>query len=230
MRASKVQRDRGHTDRSEIITFEGSSHDRTLATVAATAQRTYQRGFEPLPAGFTYAPYGDIEALAKRVGPKTCAILVEPIQGEGGVRLPPPGFLKGIRAPGDRTGVLFLVDEVQTGMERTGRMFGFQHEDVKPDALTMAKALGNGLPIGAMLCREELGTSLSAGTHGSTFGGNPVAAANATIELIQDQRMLERVRQIGEYLLAGVRTLGQKRRGAIQDVRGRVADRDGAAR
>jgi acetylornithine/N-succinyldiaminopimelate aminotransferase len=170
---------RGQKDRSEIITFEGGFHGRTLATVTATAQPKYQQGFEPLPAGFRYAPLGDLEAVRRLVGPGTAAILVEPIQGEGGVRPAPEGFLRALRALCTEAGVLLLIDEVQTGIGRTGRPFAFQHEGITPDAFSLAKSLANGLPMGAMVCSEEVARSLPSGTHGSTFGGNLVAAAAA---------------------------------------------------
>ncbi len=181
-------KDRGTPERFEIITFENSFHGRTLATVTATGQPKYHKGFEPLPAGFVHVPYGDLEAVRKAVGPSTAAILVEPIQGEGGVRIAPPGFLKALRQLCDERGMLLMVDEVQTGMGRTGKPFAFQHEGIQPDAISLAKSLGNGLPIGAMLCSEAAGKSLPSGTHGSTFGGNLVAAAaaNVVVRYIRD--------------------------------------------
>jgi acetylornithine/N-succinyldiaminopimelate aminotransferase len=220
--ARKAQRDRG-TDRFEIITFESSFHGRTLATVAATGQTKYQKGFEPLPPGFLHVPYGDIEAVRKAVTPRTAAIMVELIQGEGGVRVAPEGFLKALRELCDQAGVLLLIDEIQTGMGRTGKLFAFEHEGVRPDAFTIAKALGNGIPIGAMICREEHGKSLSAGTHGSTFGGNLLAAAAASVvfSLIRDPRMLDAVREKGEYFMAGARQLQARMPDKIAAVRGR---------
>lgn len=221
--ARKVQKDRGQPDRFEIITFLNSFHGRTLATVTATGQTKYQKGFEPLPAGFTHVPYGDLDAVKKAIGKHTAAILVEPIQGEGGVLPAPEGFLTALRALCDEHGLLLLVDEIQTGMGRTGKMFGFQHEDVRPDAISLAKALGNGIPIGAMLCREELGKSLSAGTHGSTFGGNLLASAAATVSfrLISDPKMLKTVQERGAYFMAKARALMAKHPERITAVRGR---------
>ncbi len=219
----RVMKDRGQPERHEIITFEQSFHGRTLATLTATGQAKYQKGFEPLPPGFRHVPYGELDAVQSAIGPTTAAVLVEPIQGEGGVRVAPPGFLEGLRAMCDEKGLLLLVDEVQTGMGRTGRFFGFQHERVRPDALSMAKALGNGLPIGAMLCREELAKSLPSGTHGSTFGGNLVAcaAANAAVDRIRDPAMLERVRRLGERLMGRLSELAAKLPDRIAAVRGR---------
>jgi len=221
--ARKVMKDRGTPERFEVITFESSFHGRTLATVTATGQAKYQRGFEPLPAGFSHVPYGDLEAVRRAVGPSTAAILVEPIQGEGGVRLAPPGFLASLRALCDEHGLLLLVDEVQTGMGRTGKPFGFMHEGILPDAISIAKALGNGLPIGAMLCTDALGGSLTPGTHGSTFGGNPVAAAaaNAVVRILRRPGFLDEVQEKGAYFLARARELqGRLPAGRIQAVRG----------
>jgi acetylornithine/N-succinyldiaminopimelate aminotransferase len=221
--ARKVMKDRGTPERYEIITFDNSFHGRTLATVTATGQPKYHKGFEPLPAGFIHVPYGDIEAVRKAVGPSTAAILVEPIQGEGGVRMAPPGFLKALREVCDERGLLLLVDEVQTGMGRTGKFFGFQHEGIQPDAISLAKALGNGLPIGAMLCSEAAGKSLPSGTHGSTFGGNLVAAtaANVVVRLIRDSQMLREVQEKGEHFIARGRELQGRLPTIIKDVRGR---------
>jgi len=221
--ARKVMKDRGTPERFEIICFENSFHGRTLATVTATGQIKYQKGFEPLPAGFLHVPYGDLEAVRKAVGPSTAAILVEPIQGEGGVRVAPPGFLKALRELCDERGLLLLVDEVQTGIGRTGKPFAFQHEGIQPDAISLAKALGNGLPIGAMLCSEATAKSLTTGTHGSTFGGNPVAAAaaNVVIRLTRDPQLLREVQEKGEYFIARGRELQARLPTIIKDVRGR---------
>jgi acetylornithine/N-succinyldiaminopimelate aminotransferase len=221
--ARRVMKDRGHPERFEVITFENSFHGRTLATVTATGQAKYQKGFEPLPAGFHHVPYGNLEAVRQRVGPQTAAILVEPVQGEGGVRAAPPGFLKALRALCDEHGLLLLVDEVQTGMGRTGKLFAFQHDGIQPDAISLAKALGNGLPIGAMLCSEEAGKSLPSGTHGSTFGGNLVSAtaANVVVRLIREPQMLREVAEKGEYFMARARELQARLPTLIQDVRGR---------
>ncbi|KFE62098.1 acetylornithine transaminase [Hyalangium minutum] len=219
----KVMKDRGSPERFEIITFENSFHGRTLATVTATGQPKYQKGFEPLPAGFVHVPYGDLEAVRKAVGPSTAAILVEPIQGEGGVRVAPPGFLKALRELCDERGMLLLVDEVQTGIGRTGKPFAFQHDGILPDAISLAKALGNGLPIGAMLCSEETSKSLTSGTHGSTFGGNLVSAtaANVVLRYIRDPQMLREVQEKGEYFISRGRELQARLPTIIKDVRGR---------
>ncbi|WP_328700931.1 aspartate aminotransferase family protein [Corallococcus silvisoli] len=222
--ARKVMKDRGTPERYEVLSFEKSFHGRTLATVTATGQPKYHVGFEPLPQGFKHVPYGDLEAVRRAVGPATAAILVEPIQGEGGVRMAPPGFLQGLRALCDEQGLLLLVDEVQTGMGRTGLPFGFMHDGIQPDAISVAKALGNGLPMGAMLCREELARSLTPGTHGTTFGGNLVsaAAANVVLRLLRQPGLLAEVQAKGEHFLAGARALqAALPQGRIQAVRGR---------
>ncbi len=221
--ARKVQKDRGNPDRFEVITFENSFHGRTLATVTATGQTKYQKGFEPLPAGFPHVPYGDLEAVKKAVGPNTAAILVEPVQGEGGVRSAPEGFLKALRALCDEKGLLLLVDEIQTGMGRTGKVFAYQHEDILPDGISLAKSLGNGLPIGAMLCTEEAGKSLVPGTHGSTFGGNLIAAtaANVVMRKVTDPQMLRDVTQKGDYFLSRLRELQGRLPALVKEARGR---------
>ena len=217
------QKENGHPERFEVLTFENSFHGRTLATTAATGQPKYQKGFEPLPSGFRHLPYGDLAAVRAAIAPETAAIMVEPIQGEGGVRQAPPGFLAGLRELCDARGLLLLLDEVQTGMGRTGKMFGYQHDGIRPDAVSMAKALANGLPMGAMLCTDSAGKALSPGTHGSTFGGNLVAAAaaNATVELVLAPGMLASITAKGEHFMAGARKIQAKRSDRIHDVRGR---------
>lgn len=218
----KVLKDRGQPERYEVIAFEQSFHGRTLATTAATGQPKYQQGFEPLLPGFVHVPYGDLEAVRAAFNPRTAAVLVEPIQGEGGVRPAPEGFLKGLRELCDAHGALLLVDEVQTGIGRTGKPFAFQHAGILPDAISTAKALGGGLPIGAMICREDVSRSLSPGTHGSTFGGNPVscAVANVVMRKARDPEVLAGVTARGEHLLAGARALQAKLPEVIAEVRG----------
>jgi len=221
--ARKVSKDRGHPGRFEIICFENSFHGRTLATVAATGQPKYHQGFEPLPSGFLHVPYGDLEAVRGAVTAKTAAVIVEPIQGEGGVKVAPAGFLKGLRSLCDELGLLLLIDEVQTGMGRTGEIFAYQHAGILPDAISLAKALGNGLPIGAMLCREELGKSLKSGSHGSTFGGNLLAAtaANVAFSIIRQPETLAMVRAKGEHLFQAARKLQARYPERASAVRGR---------
>jgi acetylornithine/N-succinyldiaminopimelate aminotransferase len=220
--ARKAMKDRGQPERFEVLTFENSFHGRTLATVTATGQTKYQKGFEPLPPGFRHVPYGDLEAVKAALSPATAAILVEPIQGEGGVRSAPQGFLKALRALCDEKGLLLLVDEIQTGLGRTGKAFAFQHAGIRPDAISLAKSLGNGIPIGAMLCTEELGKALVPGTHGSTFGGNLLACAvaNVVFRLATDPKMLAEVSAKGEHFLSRARALQARLPERIKDVRG----------
>ncbi len=213
---------KGNAERSDIITFEGGFHGRTLATVTATAQPKYQAGFEPLPGGFKYAPMGDLEAVKKLVGPTTAAILVEPIQGEGGVKPAPEGFLKALRALCDANGVLLLIDEVQTGIGRTGKPFAFQHDGLVPDAFSLAKSLGNGLPIGAMVCSDETSKALVPATHGSTFGGNLIAcaAAIATWDLATSPAQLADTAAKGEHLRSLALAIKARHPGRVVEVRG----------
>ncbi|MGK5092940.1 aspartate aminotransferase family protein [Deltaproteobacteria bacterium TL4] len=170
-------------DKREIITFTGSFHGRTLAAVTATAQPKYQEGFEPLPGGFHYCPFNDFEAIEKIISEKTCAVFVEPIQGEGGIHKAKPGFLKHLRALCDQHQALLVFDEIQCGMGRTGKLFAHQWDAVTPDLMTLAKALGCGLPIGALLSTEKVAQILKVGQHGSTFGGNPVVTAVGRVAL-----------------------------------------------
>lgn len=175
--AIKLARIHSGKGRYEIISLSGSFHGRTLATVAATGQPKFQQGFEPMPAGFVHAGFGDPDELEKLITPRTCAILCEPLQGESGVRPLDPAYLQKIRSLCDKHNLLLIFDEVQTGMGRTGTLFAYEQLGVTPDIMTLAKALGNGLPIGAMLTRSDIAASFTVGTHASTFGGNPVAAA-----------------------------------------------------
>jgi len=221
--ARKAQHARGQPGRFEFVCFESSFHGRTLATVTATGQTKYQKGFEPLLPGVVHVPYGDLGAVRKAVGPRTAAILVEPVQGEGGVHAAPPGFLKALRTLADENGVLLLIDEIQTGMGRTGKMFAFQHEGIRPDGFSLAKGLANGLPIGAMVCTEEAGKALVPGSHGSTFGGNPVAAAAAvaTVRMASDPRTLAGNLEKGEHILGRARAIQGRHPELVKEVRGR---------
>ena len=188
---SAIKLARLHTaeKRYKIITFEGGFHGRTLGTTTATAQPKYHAGLGPLMAGFVYAPFGDLEAVANLADAETCAILIEPIQGEGGIRIPPEGFLAGLREIADEHEALLIFDEVQTGCGRTGQWFGYQHFGVQPDVITLAKSLCGGMAGGAMLTSREIAKSLRPGMHASTFGGNPIAARAgiATIQTIEDE-------------------------------------------
>lgn len=218
----KVAKDRGYPERFEVITMQGSFHGRTLAMVAATAQEKYQKGFDPLVSGFKYVPFGDLQAVQEAVNEHTCAVMVEPIQGEGGVNCPPEGYLKGLKAFCDRQGILLIMDEVQTGMGRTGTLFAHQSEGVKPHIMTVAKGLAGGLPMGALMASEEVAGALTPGTHASTFGGNPVAAAAgvAVLSILLDDGVLEAMTPVARCFRDGLEEIA-KRYTQVREVRGR---------
>ncbi len=186
--------------RYKIITFEGGFHGRTLGATTATAQPKYHEGLGPLMAGFVYAPFGDLDAVARLVDDETAGIIVEPIQGEGGVNLPPEGFLQGLRSIANDQGLLLVFDEVQTGCGRTGQYFAYQHFGVTPDAMTLAKSLCGGIAGGALLTTAEIAPSLRPGMHAATFGGNPIAARAgiAALEMIEQEDLLAHTRKLGE--------------------------------
>ena len=198
--AIKLARLHSGEGRYKIVTFEGGFHGRTYAAVTATAQPKYHEGLGPMLPGFRYAPFGDLEATRSLVDGETAAVMVEPIQGEGGVRVPPPGFLKGLRELCDKNGALLIFDEVQTGCGRTGNWFAYQQEGVTPDVMTLAKSLCGGIAGGAMLTTPEIAPSLRPGMHAATFGGNPIAARAgiAAIETIEEEGLLERATALGE--------------------------------
>lgn len=187
-------------EKYKIITFENGFHGRTFAAVTATAQPKYHEGFGPLVAGFSYAPHNDLDAVRALVDEETAAILIEPVQGEGGVNIPAPGFLEGLRQICDENGMLLIFDEVQTCMGRTGEWFGYQKFGVQPDILTMAKGIAGGVACGAVVAREEIAPALRPGIHASTFGGNPLAMAAglATIETIEEEGVLANVQTLSE--------------------------------
>ena len=199
----------------EILTFSKSFHGRTYGGLTATAQPALQEGFGPMPAGFVHAPFGDLAAARDLVGPQTAAILVEPIQGEGGVNVAPEGFLQGLRELCDEVGALLIFDEVQTGAGRTGHLYAYQSAGVVPDVLTSAKGLGGGFPVGAVLAKEEC-AALVPGSHGSTFGGNPLAmaAVKAVLGVVNEESFLEEVRFKGRILRNGLETLAERVPGA----------------
>ena len=221
--------------RSEIIVMEESFHGRTLATLAATGRAKYRKGFGPDMPGFQHVPYNDIEALKAAIGENTAAVMLEPVQGEGGVLPADADYLKAVRALCDETGILLLFDEVQCGMGRTGTFYAWQGYGVQPDALSLAKALGNGYPIGAFLVKKELADTLTVGTHASTFGGTPLAsaAACAVIDAFVEENILENCKAMSEYLFEKLAELKNKYP-CIQAVRGRglmvgvVMDREAA--
>ncbi|MBI5494787.1 MAG: acetylornithine transaminase [Deltaproteobacteria bacterium] len=220
--ARKYFHDRGE-GRFEFVTAHNSFHGRTFATVTATGQEKYRAGFEPLVPGFRYVPFNDIEALARHVGPRTAAVLLEPIQGEGGLIVPSPGYLKQVRQLTREVGCLLILDEIQSGIGRTGTLFAYQQEDMVPDIITIAKGLGNGVPIGAMLTTEDISKALQPGTHASTFGGNPVACAagNAVMDVLLEPSFLPGVRDRAGLLRRHLEDLAKKHAAFMGEVRGR---------
>ncbi len=221
--AIKLARIHSGEGKYEIISLEGSFHGRTLATVAATGQPKFHQGFEPLPQGFVHAPFGDPQAIEQLITPQTCAILCEPLQGESGVRPLEKDYLLAIRDLCDRHGLLLIFDEVQTGLGRTGTLFAHEQLGVTPDIMTLAKALGNGLPIGAMLTTQKIAASLVVGTHASTFGGNPVAAAAAVevMKVMLADGFLESVREKSRYFVKKLEGVAARYPQLANGVRGR---------
>jgi acetylornithine/N-succinyldiaminopimelate aminotransferase len=210
-------------DRFEFICAHKSFHGRTWAAISATGQPKYHQGFDPLVPGFKHVDYGDLAAVEAAITPQTCAVFMEPIQGEGGLVVPPAGYLSGLRSLCDERGILLIYDEVQTGVGRTGAWFAHQHEaDAAPHIMTLAKGLAGGVPIGAMVCTAELAPAFMPGAHASTFGGNPLAcrAALAVLDTIEGEGLLENVAHTGELLQAGLQTLVD-RHGGLTEVRGR---------
>jgi len=220
--ARKYQSASGKPERYRMITFEGAFHGRTLAAVAATGNKKYLEGFGPPVDGFDQVPFGDLAAVKKAIGPATAAILIEPIQGEGGVRVPPPNFLRALRALCDQHGLLLIFDEVQTGMGRTGELFAYQRTGVEPDIMALAKALGGGFPVGAFLSTKEAGKGMTPGTHGSTFGGNPLAmaAGNATLDVMLAPGFFDRVKRIGLLFKQRLAEIKDRFPSVIAEVRG----------
>lgn len=208
----------------EIITATNSFHGRTLAALTATGQEKFHKGYEPLPEGFKYVPFNDLEALKAIVSKeRTCAIMLEPIQGEGGVYVPDEGYFAAIRKLCDETGTLLIVDEIQTGMGRTGTMFAYQQCGIKPDIVTVAKGLAGGVPTGAVLASEKIAAAFHSGDHGTTFGGNPLAcaAANAVFKVMEEEKLLDNAKAMGEYMKAELLKLKDKYPHLIVDVRGK---------
>ncbi|MBI3540706.1 MAG: acetylornithine transaminase [Deltaproteobacteria bacterium] len=205
----------------EVITMKNSFHGRTLAMITATGQEKYQKGFEPLMPGFKYAEFGDMASLKSVVTQATCAVLVEPIQGEGGVRLPPSGYFKELRQFCSEKGILLMFDEVQTGIGRTGKLFAYQHFGIEPDVMTLAKALASGLPIGAMVARDFVAETFEPGDHAATFGGNPLVTAVgcATLDTVIGDGLLEEAASQGNYFMEKLKEL-QSSHPVIQHVRG----------
>ncbi len=218
----KYAKERYASDRYEVIATRNAFHGRTFATVTATGQEKYQHGFEPLVPGFKHVPYNDLRAMERAIDNRTAALIVEPIQGEGGVIVPDDDYLPGLRKLCDASGVLLILDEVQTGVGRTGTLWAYEHSGIEPDVMTLAKALANGVPIGAMLTREEVARALGPGTHGSTFGGTPfvTSVALATLQTVLGEKSPERAARMGRRLMDGLRRLAQGPVG-IREVRGR---------
>jgi ornithine--oxo-acid transaminase len=208
-------------DRAEIIVADGNFHGRTSTIVGFSSEPDYRDGFGPFAPGFVSVPYGDLGALERAITPNTAAVLIEPIQGEAGVIVPPPGYLAGLRRICDATNTLLILDEVQSGLGRTGAWFAYDHEHIKPDGVTLGKALGGGvLPVSAFVARREVMGVFTPGSHGSTFGGNALAAAVGleALHVIRDERLVERSRELGAHMLRRLRTM---RNPALKEVRGR---------
>ena len=205
----------------EVITTTGSFHGRTLAMVSASGQAKHQEPYTPLPSGFVNVAYNSIEAIRAATTDKTCAVMLEPLQGEGGINVPDDGYLKRVRAWCNRSGILLILDEIQTGLGRTGTLFAYQQHGIEPDIMTLAKGLASGLAIGAIMAKDRVSV-FTPGEHGSTFGGNPIACAAgyATLKFIIEHDIADNARRIGQYFIKGLRNLAQKYR-FITDVRGR---------
>jgi acetylornithine/N-succinyldiaminopimelate aminotransferase len=220
--ARKYHSANGAPERYRIITFEGAFHGRTLATLAAGGQKKYLDGFGPVMEGFDQVPFGNLEATKAAITRETGAILIEPIMGEGGVRVVEPSFLRALREHCDRHGLLLLLDEVQTGMGRTGELFAHQRVGIEPDIMALAKALGGGFPVGACLAKREAAKGMTAGTHGSTFGGNPLAmsAANAVLDVMLEPSFLDRVRRTGLFFKQRLAEIKDRYPSVISEVRG----------
>ena len=221
--ARKYTKEKIDPNRSTIITMDNSFHGRTLATITATAQPKYHKGFEPMMPGFKYVPFDDLDAVKNAIDDKTCAVLVEPIQSEGGVNVPSPGYLDGLRKLCDENNMLLIFDEVQTAMGRLGKFFGYQSYEVEPDILTIAKSLGGGVPIGAMLTKSHIAESLGPGSHAATFGGNPLvcAAAIAAVTTVIEENLAENAAKMGEYFMGKLLQLKDKFPEKIEGMRGR---------
>ena len=213
--------DRGEKERYRIVSMTQSFHGRTMAALSATGQDKIKEGFDPVLGGFDFVPFDDLEALKEKVGSSTAAVMLEPVQGEGGVRLPSPGYLQGVRKICDDTGTLLVFDEIQTGMGRTGKLFAYEHFGIVPDVMSLAKALGNGLPIGAMLAKEHVASAFSPGAHASTFGGTPIvtAAALGVVKTMNDENIVAHCALVGSYFKRQLQSL-QKKHPLIEDIRG----------
>lgn len=220
--AIKLARKWGKGEKYHIITLKNSFHGRTLGSLAATAQEKYQKPFMPLPEGFSAVPLGDLDALEQAIRPETCAVMLEPIQGESGIHVPTQEYMQGVQAICRKHGILLILDEVQTGLGRTGKSFCFQNFGLEPDIVSLAKAIANGVPMGAIVAKTEVADCFQPGDHASTFGGTPIATAAgfAACSILLDDDFLAGVRETGEYFRAQLRELGEKHLGMIKEVRG----------
>jgi acetylornithine/N-succinyldiaminopimelate aminotransferase len=221
--ARKYHSANGHPERYRIVTFEGAFHGRTLATIAAGGQKKYLDGFGPVSPGFDQVPFGDHEALKAAISPETAAILIEPVQGEGGIRPVPTQCLRGLRELCDEHGLLLIFDEVQSGVGRTGKLFAHEWAGVTPDIMAVAKGIGGGFPMGAFLATAEAAKGMTAGTHGSTYGGNPLAMAvgNAVVDLVADPALLAHVESMGLLLRQRLAEIKDRHPAVIAEIRGK---------
>jgi acetylornithine aminotransferase len=219
--ARKYFNGNGEKGRYRIISMERSFHGRTMATLSATGQDKIKKGYDPVLEGFDFVPFNDAKALAGKISSSTCAVIIEPVQGEGGVRCPDPDYLKKVRKLCDKAGALLIFDEIQTGIGRTGKLFAYQHSGVEPDIMTLAKALGNGLPIGAMLAKEHVASAFGHGSHATTFGGTPVitAAALEVLKIIAKEKIVDNCSSMGAYFMNKLLWL-KSRHSSVREVRG----------
>jgi acetylornithine/N-succinyldiaminopimelate aminotransferase len=213
--------DRGEKERYRIVSMTQSFHGRTMAALSATGQDKIKEGFDPILGGFDFVPFDDMDALKQKVGLSTAAVMLEPVQGEGGVRCPSPAYLQAVRKICDDTGTLLVFDEIQTGMGRTGKLFAYEHFGIVPDVMSLAKALGNGLPIGAILATEQVASAFSPGAHATTFGGTPIvtAAALGVVKTMEEENIVAHAAHIGSYFKKKLQSL-QKKHPVIEDIRG----------
>jgi acetylornithine/N-succinyldiaminopimelate aminotransferase len=220
--ARKYHSSGGHPEKFHIIAFAGAFHGRTLATIAAAGNPKYLEGFGPRVEGFDAVPFGDFEAAKAAIGPQTGAILIEPIQGEGGIRIPPPGFLRALRELCDEHGLLLIFDEVQTGIGRTGKLFAYEVFGVAPDIMAIAKGIGGGFPLGAFLATRDAARGMTVGTHGTTFGGNPLAASigNAVLDVVLAPGFIEHAALMGQNLSQSLAGLKDRHGGIVSEIRG----------
>lgn len=220
--AIKLARKWGNGEKYHIITMQKSFHGRTLGSLAATAQEKYQKAFRPLPEGFSAVPLGDLEALEKEIRPETCAIMLEPIQGESGIHVPSKEYMQGVQALCRKHHILLILDEVQTGLGRTGKAFAFQNFGLEPDIISLAKAIANGVPMGAIVAKTEVADCFQPGDHATTFGGTPIASAAgfAACSILLEDDFLANVQEVGQYFREQLQGIAERHSGMIQEVRG----------